>query len=101
MKECSGRDDHRSSVILHFQRRFDAINLALSEQQLCSLSLPKVKVRLPFADPFESELISLLVTLRPGSPYCGSFLCVQHSELQSRHVGYFSHLSTDCIDLPS
>jgi hypothetical protein len=40
------------------------------------------KIRLPFANPFQAELIGLLVALSAGRPNGRTFLGVEHPELQ-------------------
>ena len=98
-QESARRHHHGLRVILHFERRLHAIDLAVLDQELMGLALFAIQVRLAFADPFEAELIRLLVALRAGSPDGRAFSGVQHPELESGHVRVLAHLAAEGINL--
>ena len=98
-QKCSGRDDHRSAMIFHFQCRLDSIHDTVLVQNLGDLALFNIQIRLSFANPLEPKLVSLLVALRAGCPNRRSFLGVEHPKLQAGHVGCLAHFSADRINL--
>jgi hypothetical protein len=96
-RSCGNNDG--TSEILDIQCGLDAVRFSSFEQNLGGLSLPHIQVRLPLTNPFQSELISLLVTLGPGSPDGWTLLCVQHPKLKPRHVSHLPHFSPERINL--
>src|SRR5436190_18046463 len=61
----------------------------------------QVEIRLPFANPLQPKLIRLLVALGSRGPNGRTLLCIEHSELEPRHVGGLAHLATHRVDLSS
>ena len=51
------------------------------------------EIRLLFYDPFQAELVSLLIALGPWSPNRRALLHVEHPELNTRLIRVNSHLS--------
>jgi hypothetical protein len=85
-------------VVLDLKRSLNPIDLAATVQKSGALSLAEIQVRLALANPFEPVLIRPLVALCPGSPDGGSFLCIEHAELESRHVSRLTHLTAEGVD---
>src|SRR6266496_3002880 len=84
---------------LNLQGGFDSINLPVPQKKLRNLRLFAIQVCLTLTNPFESELIGLLVALGARSPHRRSLFCIQHPELEASHVRVLPHLSTNSIDL--
>src|SRR5262249_21722108 len=83
------------------QGSLDTICLSVPMQDLRSLTLFEIQVRLSLADPLQVELVRLLVALRAWSPDCRPLSAVQHSKLEPCHVRRLSHLTAQGIDLSS
>ena len=97
-QECAGGDDDRLTEVLRAEACFNTQDLATFVQQLRGLALFNIQVGLPFANPFQSELIGLLVALRARGPDGGSLLRVEHPELEAGHVGVLAHLAAEGVD---
>ena len=60
-----------------------------------------VEIWLLLNDPFQPELVSLLVALGPWCPNGWTFLCVEHSKLNASLVGIYAHFAAESVDFPS
>jgi hypothetical protein len=69
-------------------------------QQPGTLALAQIEVRLALADPFQTKLVRLFITLRARRPNGWAFLGVQHPELQTGHIRRLTYLTAKRIDLP-
>jgi len=69
-------------------------------QKFGGLPLFDVEVFLSLANPFEAELVGLLVTLRPRRLDARSLRPVQHPELNPGGVGVNPHRTAERVNLP-
>ncbi len=98
-QEGPGGHDDGLGQVLDLQVGLDSDRFAVAGQNLHGLTLLEVQVRLPLANPFQPELVSLLVALGAGRPDRRTLLGVQHPELEAGHVGGLAHLAAQGIDL--
>ena len=69
-------------------------------EELDALGLPEVEVGLALADPFQPELVGLLIALGSRSPDGRPFPGVQHPKLEPGQVRCQAHFSTEGVNFP-
>src|ERR1700736_2264166 len=98
-KKRSRCDDHRSCPNRPPKIGFDTGNRAVDYRHSCDGRLLNGQIFRGFQDGLHSELICLLVTLRPRSSHRWTFGPVQHSKLNPGCIGINSHRATESVDL--
>ena len=99
-QERPRRDHHRLAHEAHPQRRLHPLHHSALHDQRRRLTLLAVQPRLPLAHPLHPKLIRLLIALRARCPHARAALCVQHAELQPRHIRRLAHLAAERINFP-
>src|SRR5579859_6234120 len=98
-KKCPGSNYDAGSQVLNLQSCLDANSHPILVQYLCRLPLLYIQVRFRLTYPFEPELVSLLIALRPWCPDGWTLLGVKHPKLQAGHVRSLAHLTAQGVDL--
>ena len=97
--EGAGGNDDGFGPIDHAKAGADAGDDIVFHQDLSGVALMHVEVGLIFDQPFHAELVSFLVALSPWSLNAGTFLSVEHAELDAGGVGVQAHHTAESIDL--